>query len=41
MQLTGVWLPIITPFKNNKIDYKSYKRLIEHYSDKGISVLFP
>ncbi len=41
MQLTGVWLPIITPFKNNKIDYKSYKRLIEHYSDKGISGLIP
>jgi 4-hydroxy-tetrahydrodipicolinate synthase len=41
MQLTGVWLPIITPFKNNKIDYKSYKRLIEHYSDKGISGFVP
>ncbi len=41
MQLTGVWIPIITPFKNNKIDYKSYKRLIEHYSDKGISGFIP
>lgn len=41
MQLTGVWLPIITPFKNNKIDYKSYKRLIEHYSNKGISGFVP
>lgn len=41
MQLTGVWLPIITPFKNNKIDYKSYQRLIEHYSDKGISGFIP
>ena len=41
MQLTGVWLPIITPFLEDKIDYKSYKKLIEHYSDKGISGLIP
>ena len=41
MQLTGVWLPIITPFKNDKIDFKSYKRLIEYYSDKGISGFVP
>jgi len=41
MQLTGVWLPIITPFKEDKIDYKSYKRLIEHYADKGISGIIP
>ncbi|MGF7143100.1 4-hydroxy-tetrahydrodipicolinate synthase [Anaerotaenia torta] len=41
MQLTGVWLPIITPFKNDKIDFKSYKKLIEHYSDKGISGFIP
>ncbi|HWT26959.1 MAG TPA: 4-hydroxy-tetrahydrodipicolinate synthase [Mobilitalea sp.] len=41
MQLTGVWLPIITPFKDNKIDYKSYKRMIDHYTDKGISGIIP
>ena len=41
MQLTGVWLPIITPFKDNKIDDTSYKRLIEYYSNKGISGLIP
>jgi len=41
MQLTGVWLPIITPFKEDKIDYKSYKRLIEHYADKGIRGIIP
>lgn len=41
MQLTGVWLPIITPFRDDKIDFKSYKRLIEHYSDKGISGFIP
>ncbi|MBH1939500.1 4-hydroxy-tetrahydrodipicolinate synthase [Mobilitalea sibirica] len=39
--LTGILLPIITPFKDNKIDYKSYKRLIDHYVDKGISGIIP
>lgn len=39
--LTGVWIPIITPFKDDKIDYKSYKRLIDHYADKGISGIIP
>lgn len=41
MQLSGVWLPIITPFKDDKIDFKSYKTLIDHYSDKGISGIIP
>lgn len=41
MQLNGVWLPIITPFHNDKIDYTSYKRLFDHYSDKGISGIIP
>lgn len=41
MQLTGIWLPIITPFKEGHIDYQSYQRLIEHYSDKGISGFIP
>lgn len=41
MQLTGIWLPIITPFKEDKIDYSSYQKLIHHYSDKGISGLIP
>jgi 4-hydroxy-tetrahydrodipicolinate synthase len=41
MQPKGVWLPIITPFKNDKIDYVSYKRLIDYYISKGISGLIP
>ncbi len=41
MQITGVWLPIITPFKDNKLDYQSYKRLIDHYTEKGISGFIP
>lgn len=39
--LEGIWLPIITPFSKDEIDYKSYKKLIDHYIDKGISGLIP
>jgi len=39
--LKGVWLPIVTPFFDNKIDYKSYKRLIDYYTPKGITGLIP
>lgn len=41
MQLKGVWLPIITPFRDDKIDFKSYKRLIDYYINKGISGIIP
>lgn len=41
MSMKGIWLPIITPFKNNEIDYESYKRLIDYYITKGISGLIP
>lgn len=39
--IQGVWLPIITPFNNDKVDYISYKKLISHYIDQGISGLIP
>ncbi|WOO37529.1 4-hydroxy-tetrahydrodipicolinate synthase [Anaerocolumna sp. AGMB13020] len=41
MSLNGVWLPIITPFSEGKIDYKSYERLINHYAETGISGFIP
>jgi 4-hydroxy-tetrahydrodipicolinate synthase len=41
MQITGVWLPIITPFSEDKIDYPSYHKLIDHYAEKGISGFIP
>jgi len=40
-KLSGVWLPIVTPFFENEIDYVSYQKLIDHYSDKGIAGLIP
>lgn len=40
-RLQGVWLPIITPFFEDKIDYLSYKKLIDYYTSKGITGLIP
>ena len=39
--ITGLWLPIITPFKDGAVDFKSYEKLIEHYLALGIDGLFP
>jgi 4-hydroxy-tetrahydrodipicolinate synthase len=41
MSIEGVWLPIITPFKNDNMDFKAYENLIDHYINKGISGLIP
>jgi 4-hydroxy-tetrahydrodipicolinate synthase len=40
-RLKGVFLPIVTPFYNNSIDYESYKSLIDFYIPKGIAGLIP
>jgi 4-hydroxy-tetrahydrodipicolinate synthase len=39
--IAGLWLPIVTPFKDGAVDFKSYERLIEHYLALGIDGLFP
>lgn len=41
MAIRGVWLPIITPFYEDKIDCVSYKKLIDHYIGEGVSGLMP
>ncbi|MFC2159614.1 4-hydroxy-tetrahydrodipicolinate synthase [Actinomycetota bacterium] len=38
---TGVYLPIITPFLNGEVDYKSYETMVEHYIGKGIHGIIP
>jgi 4-hydroxy-tetrahydrodipicolinate synthase len=40
-RLKGVWLPLITPFLNDRIDYTSYKNLIDYYLPKGIAGFVP
>lgn len=37
MKVQGVWIPLITPFINDEIDFESYQRLIDNYIAKGIS----
>jgi len=39
--LSGVWLPIVTPFHDGAVDFASYERLIEHYIGLGVSGIFP
>lgn len=39
--LTGVWMPLITPFKDGQLDLASYRRLLEHYIVCGVAGLFP
>jgi 4-hydroxy-tetrahydrodipicolinate synthase len=39
--VSGVWLPIVTPFREGAVDFVSYEKLIEHYLAAGISGIFP
>jgi 4-hydroxy-tetrahydrodipicolinate synthase len=39
--VTGVWLPIITPFVNGSVDFKSYERLLRYYLDENIDGVIP
>jgi len=39
--LSGVWLPIVTPFYEGAVDFVSYEKLLEHYIAAGVSGIFP
>jgi 4-hydroxy-tetrahydrodipicolinate synthase len=39
--ISGLWLPIVTPFRDGAVDFQSYERLIDHYLALGIDGLFP
>lgn len=41
MKLSGVWVPLITPFLNDEVDFESYKKLVDYYIDKGAAGLIP
>lgn len=41
MKICGVWLPVITPFKNGEVDYTSYCNLINYYLPTGINGFIP
>jgi 4-hydroxy-tetrahydrodipicolinate synthase len=40
-KLSGVWVPLITPFKDGAFDGLSYRTLIDHYIDRGVAGLIP
>ena len=39
--ISGVWLPIVTPFVDGAVDFAGYERLLEYYLGKGVSGVFP
>ncbi len=39
--LEGIYLPIITPFLNDQVDYDSYRNLLNLYINKGINGVIP
>lgn len=39
--MNGLYLPIITPFKNDKVDYKSLEKLVNYYINEGINGIIP
>jgi 4-hydroxy-tetrahydrodipicolinate synthase len=39
--ISGVWLPIVTPFRDGAVDYESYERLLRHALAAGVSGIFP
>lgn len=41
MSISGVFVPLITPFKDYEVDYVSYKRLIDFYLTKGVHGFIP
>ena len=41
MAISGVFIPLVTPFKEGKVDYVSYKRLVDFYLNKGVHGFIP
>jgi 4-hydroxy-tetrahydrodipicolinate synthase len=40
-KISGLWLPLVTPFKDGDVDFPSYECLIDHYLAEGVDGLFP
>lgn len=41
MNVQGVMVPLVTPFKDGKVDYESYSRMINHFIKEGINGIIP
>lgn len=40
-EISGIWLPIITPFVGGAVDLPAYERLLTHYLARGVTGIFP
>lgn len=40
-KISGLWVPLVTPFRDGVVDFQSYERLVAHYIDHGVDGLFP
>ncbi len=40
-EISGIWLPVITPFVDGTVDLSGYERLLEHYLSRGVTGIFP
>jgi len=41
MKIEGVWLPIVTPFMEDQVDFSSFKKMVDYYISKGITGILP
>lgn len=41
MKIQGVWLPMITPFIGEQVDFQSLKKMVDYYIAKGIHGIMP
>ncbi|WP_160687455.1 4-hydroxy-tetrahydrodipicolinate synthase [Clostridium sp. C2-6-12] len=41
MKIEGLLIPLITPFKDGKVDLKSYEKMIDHYIEQGVNGIIP
>lgn len=41
MKIQGVWLPMITPFVGEQVDFQSLKKMVDFYIAKGIHGIMP
>ena len=41
MKVQGVMVPLVTPFKDGKVDYESYSRMINNLIEQGINGIIP
>lgn len=39
LNLSGIWIPLVTPFLDGELDLAGYERLVDHYIEQGVAGL--